>query len=104
MNWELVGNIAFAVFVILGLVVILGEGIVAMLARDSVMEARTELRPLTADDGDLTAPVAPVAEVLHHHVPAYVLDSDLTGPMEPWEHPSPPTTYEGGHYVKPGTS
>lgn len=105
MNWELIGDIAFWSFVALGLVVLFGEGIAAALSHESNMEERTELRPLSSDE-ELTAAVAPVGAI-HHHLPAYVPAPDLgdhTAQLEPWERPKPPTTYEGGHYVKPERS
>lgn len=104
MNWELIGNVAFAVFVALGLAVILGEGVAAMLARDSVMEGRDDLQPLYVVE-DPTVPVAVTA--LHHRSPPYVVlepDPDLTTALEAWELPQLGTKYQGGGYVKPGTS
>lgn len=93
MNWELIGNIAFAVFVVLGLAVILGEGIAAMVAKDGTMEARDDLQPLYVVE-EPTVPVAVTA--LHHRPPPYVAvepDPDLTGPLELWERPRPGTDY-----------
>lgn len=75
MNWELIGNVAFAVFVALGLVVILGEAIAAGLSRDSVMEGRDDV--MAEPDTQAIARREP-----HFRVPPYIEpELEETGPM-----------------------
>lgn len=88
-NWEVFWTIAFFVFVLAGLAVFVGEGIVAFLSRDSVMEGRGDelqpLRPLRLEEP--TSPVLP-EEPLHHRVPAFVPiveDEEFTLPLKSWE-------------------
>lgn len=45
MNWKLIGIIAFWVAIAVGLVVMVGEAIVAGLSKDSVMEGRDDVAP-----------------------------------------------------------
>lgn len=84
-------------------------GIGSVLGRFLRANAVVVVEP-TPEQADHVATDPPVIErspfLEHVRIPPYlgIVDPDNTKPLEMWERPRPGTEYQGGDYVKPGTS